>query len=256
MTATKRGFTRDIIRIEKGCLDLRTRRELDNNAAQLIESIPEDERAVRRLERLGPTALSNAELLELVIGGKAQVMLPLRLLSTYSSLIEIANAYPLDLLRIAGMTRNRSARIRAALELGKRTVSLPRPERAVIGCPQDVANLLSPDMSGLSQEQMRVVHLNRKNGVLGVATVYQGSVHTLIVRSADIFRDAVRSNSTGIVVAHNHPTGEPTPSAEDVQVTRALVSAGKALDIEMMDHIVIGTGNRWVSLKERGLGFG
>jgi DNA repair protein RadC len=220
-----------------------------------MESIPADEHAIKRLERLGASALSIAELLGLLIGGGGQGPLPLRLLSMYDSLIEIANAYPLDLLRIEGMTRNRSARIRAALELGKRAVSQPGPERAVIRSPQDVANLLAPDMSGLPQEQMRVVHLNRKNGVLGVATVYQGSVHTLTVRTADIFRDAVRSNSTAIVVAHNHPTGEPSPSREDIEVTRGLVAAGKALDIDVTDHIVIGSGSRWVSLKERGLGF-
>lgn len=154
------------------------------------------------------------------------------------------------------MTRNRSLRLRSALELGKRAVSLPNPERAVVRNPQDVVNLLSPDMTGLPQEQLRVVQLNRRNGVVGVSTVYQGSVHTTVLRTADIFREAVRSNSAAIVVAHNHPSGEPTPSPEDIAVTRELVSAGRTLDIDVIDHVVIDSPTRWVSLKERGLGFG
>ncbi len=92
--------------------------------------------------------------------------------------------------------------------------------------------------------------------MVGVSTVYQGSVHTTVLRTADIFREAVRSNSAAIVVAHNHPSGEPTPSPEDIAVTRELVSAGRTLDIDVIDHVVIDSPTRWVSLKERGLGFG
>ncbi len=228
----------------------------DDDAARLMKSIPENEQSTSRLKRLGPTVLSSADLLGLILGCDAQPLLPLRLLATYGSLIEMANASPRDLLRIKGMTRNRSARLRAALELGKRSVSCPNPERAVVRNPQDVVNLLSPDMIGLAQEQLRVVQLNRKNGVVGVSTVYQGSVHTTVLRTADIFREAVRSNSAAIVVAHNHPSGEPTPSPEDIAATRELVSAGKTLDIDVMDHVVIGSATRWVSLKELGLGFG
>ncbi len=233
----------------------RKSRKLENDVSGLMDLIAEEEQALGRLERLGPSALSNTELLQLIFRCDRQPLLPLRLLAKFGSLIEITNANPLELLRVDGMTRIRSARIRAALELGKRATNSCYPDRLVIRCPQDIANLLSPEMAGLPQEQMRVVHLNKKGGVLGAAAIYQGSVHTIMVRTADVFREAVRSNSTSIVVAHNHPSGDPTPSPEDAQVTRELVLAGKTLDIDVLDHIVIGHTSRWVSMKERGLGF-
>jgi DNA repair protein RadC len=100
-----------------------------------------------------------------------------------------------------------------------------------------------------------VILLNTKNSVLGITTVYQGSVHTTVVRVSELFREAVRHNCTAIIVAHNHPSGDPTPSPEDIAVTREIVQAGKLLDIDTLDNLVIGDANRWVSLKERGVGF-
>ncbi len=111
------------------------------------------------------------------------------------------------------------------------------------------------EMSFLEQEHLRVVLLNTKNQVLGISQVYIGNVNTSVVRAAEVFRPAVRQNCPSIIVVHNHPSGDPTPSPDDAAVTRQLVEAGKLLDIEMLDHIVIGSGNRFVSLKERGLGF-
>ncbi len=110
-------------------------------------------------------------------------------------------------------------------------------------------------MSFLEQEHLRVMLLNTKNQVLGISQVYIGNVNTSVVRAAEVFRPAIRQNCPSIIVVHNHPSGDPTPSPEDVAVTQQLVEAGKLLDIEMLDHIVIGSGNRFVSLKERGLGF-
>lgn len=223
---------------------------------RLFRETPESEQPLARLERLGPGALSTAELLHLLLDAKSDPLLPLRLLSTWRTLNEMAHATPLDLLRVEGMTHLRSARVRAALELGKRAVRERSEERPIVRAPVDAVQLLMPEMSGLMQEQMRVVLLNTKNRVLGMSTVYQGSLHTTVIRVSELFREAVRQNCAAIILAHNHPSGDPTPSPEDVAVTREIVQSGKILDIEVMDHLVIGDGSRWVSLKEQGLGFG
>ena len=121
-----------------------------------------------------------------------------------------------------------------------------------INCPQDVHNLLGPEMSVLAQEQLRVLLLDTRNHVLGQRTVYQGNVNSSVIRPAEVFRHPVIESAPSIIIAHNHPSGDPTPSPEDVSITRELVQAGKLLGIDLLDHIVIG-GDRWVSLKERKL---
>jgi DNA repair protein RadC len=110
-------------------------------------------------------------------------------------------------------------------------------------------------MQALEQEHLRVLLLDRRNKVLEVTEVYRGSVNSSQVRVGEVFKEAIRKNASGIIVVHNHPSGDPTPSPDDVAVTRAIVQAGKLLDVDVLDHLVIGQG-RWVSLKERGLGFG
>ena len=121
--------------------------------------------------------------------------------------------------------------------------------------PQDIANLLMGEMSFLDQEHLRAVLLNTKNQVLGISQIYIGNVSASMVRPAEIFRPAIRENCPSIIVVHNHPSGDPTPSAEDVVVTRQLVKAGNLLGIDVLDHVVIGNGNRFISLKQKGLGF-
>lgn len=128
-----------------------------------------------------------------------------------------------------------------------------RPEEMpTISCPQDVYDLLGSEMKVLAQEQLRVLLLNTRNQVVGQRTVYQGTVNSSAVRPAEVLRAAVIENAPSIIVSHNHPSGDPTPSPEDVSVTRDLVAAGKLLDIELLDHIVIA-GSKFVSLKEKGL---
>ena len=141
-------------------------------------------------------------------------------------------------------------------ELAARYQVAFQPERPAdmpsINCPQDVHNLLGAEMGALVQEQLRVLLLDTRNQVLGQRTVYQGNVNSSIVRPAEVFRPAVIESAPSIIIAHNHPSSDPTPSPEDVSITRDLVAAGKLLGIDLLDHIVIG-GNRWVSLKERKL---
>ncbi|MCA9869972.1 MAG: DNA repair protein RadC, partial [Anaerolineae bacterium] len=144
--------------------------------------------------------------------------------------------------------------IKAALELGRRLLVTAPHERPQMRSPADAANLLMAEMSLLPQEHLRTVLLDTRNRVLSIPTIYVGSLNTAQVRVGEMFREAIRANCAGMIVVHNHPSGDPTPSPEDVQVTRMIVEAGSLLNIDVLDHLIIGR-QRFVSLKERGLGF-
>jgi DNA repair protein RadC len=149
----------------------------------------------------------------------------------------------------------KAAQLKAALELGRRLLAEQPEERVVVRSPQDVANLVLAEMSLFEEEHLRVVLLNTKNQVMAIPEVYRGSVNTSLIRVSEIFREAVRGNCPALVVVHNHPSGDPTPSTEDIRVTEQIVEAGKLLDIEVLDHLIIGQ-QRYISLKEQRLGFG
>ena len=125
-------------------------------------------------------------------------------------------------------------------------------DRPQINCPQDVHTLLAPEMSALAQEQLRVLLLNTRNQVMGQRVIYIGNVNSSVVRPAEVLRAAVIDSAPSIIIAHNHPSHDPTPSPEDVSITRDLVQGGKLLGIDLLDHVVIG-GDKWVSLKEKKL---
>lgn len=224
-----------------------------DGAVRLLRETPTNEQALARMERCGPSALSVAELLQIFLDSRSDPLLPLRVINRWGTLSELAHANPTDLLSIEGMSRMRLARLRAALELGRRMLLEPLQDRPIVRSPADAANLLIPEMAGLEQEQMRVVLLNTKNRVLGIPMVYQGSLHTTVIRVGELFRDAVRQNAAAVIVAHNHPSSDPSPSPEDLACTHELVQAGKLLDCDVVDHLIIGAHN-WVSMKEQGLG--
>ena len=223
-----------------------------------IKELPIGERPRERLRESGPTSLSNSELLAIILrtGTASENVLGLgaRVLVRFGGLAGLARASFGELCAERGIGEAKAAQLKAALELGRRLVSTQPEERAVVRSPQDVANLLMADMGLLDQEQLRIVLLNTKNQVISVPEVYRGSVSTSLIRVSEVFREAVRENCPAIIVVHNHPSGDPTPSQEDVQVTEQMVNAGRLLDIEVLDHLIIGQ-QRYVSLKERGLGF-
>jgi DNA repair protein RadC len=224
----------------------------------LIRDLPAAERPRERLRDFGAESLSNAELLAIILrtGAASESVLALssRLLSGYGGLPGLARASFAELCGEHGLGEAKAAQLKAALELGKRLASTHPEERAVVRTPQDVFNLLKAEMGFLEQEHLRVVLLNTKNQVLGMPEVYRGSVSAAMVRSSELLREAVRQNCPAVIVVHNHPSGDPTPSPDDIAMTRKLVEAGKLLDIDVLDHIVIGEG-RFVSMKERRLGF-
>lgn len=164
------------------------------------------------MEQGGPTVLAIAELLQIFLDSRSDPLLPLRVLNRWSTLSELSHANPSDLMSVEGMSRMRLARLRAALELGRRMLVESLPERPIVRSPADAANLLIPEMAGLEQEQMRVVLLNTKNRILGMPLIYQGSLHTTVIRVGELFRDAVRQNAAALIVAHNHPSGLCDPS--------------------------------------------
>ncbi len=143
----------------------------------------------------------------------------------------------------------------AAIELGRRIRLETVDEKAAIHSPADAAALVEYEMSALQQEHLWVINLDTRNRLINIERLYQGSLNSSTVRVGELFRGAIQKNAAGIIVVHNHPSGDPAPSPEDINLTRSVVQAGKLLDIELLDHLVIGRG-RFISLKERGLGFG
>ena len=218
-----------------------------------LRELPEAERPITRLQHLGPGALSTTELLAILLGNPHQLHDAAALLATYEDLVGVARAPLAELQQQPGIGATTAARVRAALELGTR-LTLERNHSPQVRSPADAANLLLPEMGLLEQEQLRVILLDTKNQVIAIPTIYVGSVNTTMIRISELFREAIRRVCPSIIICHNHPSGDPTPSPEDVAVTRQAVEAGKLLDIELMDHLVLGH-TRWVSLKERGLGF-
>jgi DNA repair protein RadC len=228
-------------------------------AEYLLTAVNKSELPRERLRRLGPAALKTEELIAIVLHtgthGENVLHLAERLLKDHGGLGGLARLPFGELMRVKGIGEAKALELQAVFELSRRLQVTSPEERAVIKSPADAANLLS-DMGMLEQEVMRTVLLDTKNRVLAVPTVYSGSLHTTVVRVTELFKEAVRQNCAAIIVAHNHPSGDPTPSPEDVAVTSEIVKAGKILDIDVLDHLVIGAGQKFVSLKERGLGFG
>jgi DNA repair protein RadC len=226
--------------------------------ALLIRDMPRDERPRERLLNSGPEALSTTELLAITLrtgtGGENVVRLAERLLAKCNGLAGIARASIGELCSVRGIGPAKAVEIKAALEIGRRLLAAAPDERRRVGSPADAANLLMAEMMLLEQEQLRLILLDTRNRVLQMPVIYVGSLNTSVIRVGELFRAAIRENAAAMIVVHNHPSGDPSPSPEDVHVTRQIASAGKLLDIELLDHVIIGR-QRYVSLKERGLGF-
>ncbi len=223
-----------------------------------VKEMPEDERPRERLARVGPQALSSAELLAIIlrtgVKGENVVTMASRLLAQYGGLAGLSRAELAQLGQEHGLGPAKASQLLAALELGRRLMAESPEERFQIRAPQDAANLLIPLIGHQEQEHFVVLYLDTRNRVMDREVLYKGSLNTSLVRIAEVFRGAIRRNCAAIIVAHNHPSGDPSPSPEDVALTRRLVEAGKLVEVEMLDHVVIGQG-RFVSLRERGLGF-
>jgi DNA repair protein RadC len=221
-----------------------------------IREIPSDERPRERLIQYGADVLSTAELLAILLRTgteqRSAVGLAEHLLATFGSLRGVAHATIEEMAQVHGIGPAKAAQIKAAIEFGRRLVAAAPEERTKIRSPQDVYNLLGPSLREEKREHFIALLLDTKGGVLRTRTVSVGDLSSSLVHPREVFVEAVRHSAASLIVAHNHPSGDPTPSPEDAQVTRRLNEAGQLLGIDLLDHVVLGD-NRWVSLKERGL---
>jgi len=224
----------------------------------LIRNMPANERPRERLQHYGAGALASSELIAILLRvgteGESVLHVAQRLLGKYGGLPGLARASFDELCQEKALGPAKVTQLKAALELGKRLLVASPLDRPQVRSPAEAAELLMAEMSLLEQEQLRTILLDTRNTVLGIPVIYQGSLNSAAVRIGELFRHAIKANAAAMIVAHNHPSGDPAPSPEDVRVTRTIVEAGKLLDIDVLDHVVIGQ-QRFVSMKERGLGF-
>ena len=224
-----------------------------------LKSLPPDERPRERLLRAGPAALSDGELLAIVLRtglvGETVTELANDLLRQHGGFWGLQAATVEQLSRRRGLKGAKVAQLKAALEIGRRMREVGPEERPQVGTPEDAFRLLQFELGALEQEEMWLLLLDTRNRMIGrPRPIYRGSLNSTSLRVGELFREAVRQNAASIVVAHNHPSGDPTPSPEDVKVTADIAAAGKLLDVELLDHLVVARSG-FVSLKQRGLGF-
>jgi DNA repair protein RadC len=223
-----------------------------------IADLATSDRPRERLANLGAEALSNAELIAILIRsgveGMNVVQMSQKILVDLGGLVGLHRTPYEELTQVHGVGPAKAAQLKAAIELGRRLSVADLGDRPAIHSPEDAAALVGYEMGALEQEHLRVILLDTRNCVLKVVEIYKGSLNSSAIRIGEIFRDAIRINAASLILIHNHPSGDPTPSPEDVSVTRAIIQAGELMDIEVLDHLVIGK-NSFVSMKAKGLGF-
>jgi len=202
-----------------------------------------------RLYQVGAQSLSVTELLAHVL---RDVDAARALLDTFSGIRELGKAAYDELVNVHGISSARAEQILAALELGKRFLSTHEGERVLIRCPEDVFQVLRPQLGARAQEVFVAVLLNSKNQVLKTETVSIGTVNASIVHPREVFKPAISASATSVVLAHNHPTGSPEPSREDILITRRMEKTGRIMGIDIVDHVIVAA-DKYVSLKERGM---
>jgi DNA repair protein RadC len=233
-------------------------REQPSSYSVMIREMAIDERPRERLKTIGSSALSTSELLAIILNtgikGESVTTMSQRMLRDHGGLSGLIRLDFVELAKIKGLGDAKAAKLKAALELGRRVSMLTDEERPRVGTPEDIVLLLGMEMMLLEQEELRVVLLDTKHHIIAISDVYRGSVNSVSVRMAELFKPAIRHGATAVALVHNHPSGDPAPSAADIQMTRETVAAGKLLDIPVIDHVIIGRGKH-VSLKRLGLGF-
>lgn len=220
-----------------------------------IRDFQKEERPRERFLHNGPQSLSNQELLALLLrtGTKQESVLQLanQLIHSFEELRLLKEASVEELTKVKGIGEAKAIQLLAAVELGRRIHSSYHLERYVIRSPEDGANYCMEDMRFLTQEHFVCLYLNTKNQVLYKKTVFIGSLNASIVHPREVYKEALRRSAASIICLHNHPSGDPSPSKEDIEVTKRLVESGKIIGIDVLDHIIIGE-HKYVSLKEKG----
>ncbi|WP_313801083.1 DNA repair protein RadC [Cytobacillus sp.] len=221
----------------------------------MIKDFPQEERPRERFIQNGPQSLSIHELVAILLrtGTKDESVLQLsnRLIKHFEGLRLLKDASLDEITSIKGIGKAKAIQLLAAVEIGRRISNLSCDDRYVIRSPEDGAKYVMNDMRFLSQEHFVCLYLNTKNQVLHKQTIFIGSLNASIVHPREVFKEAFRRSAASIICLHNHPSGDPTPSREDIEVTKRLSECGKIIGIEVLDHLIIGD-NKFVSLKEKG----
>lgn len=220
------------------------------------KALPPEERPRERMYHVGAPELSLQELLSIIIGGgsggASSLVVAYRLLDTFEDLISLSRAGIDDLMHVTGIGFARSCQVLAAFELGKRLARKTGTNALSVRSPQDIAKIFLDEMKSYEKEYFKAAYLNTKNSVLKVETVSIGSLNASIVHPREILKPAISASAASIVLVHNHPTGDPTPSKEDIEFTKRFAKCGELIGIELLDHVIIGNGT-YRSLKEMGL---
>jgi DNA repair protein RadC len=221
-----------------------------------IMDLPENERPRERLFRYGPESLSNSELLALILrsgnSGENIINLCNRILKEAGGLNGLLNSNAQEFMKLKGIKEAKAAQLLALAEITKRFRTYKSGEEYKINSPSDAAYMVMETMRNLKQEVLKIILVNTKNKVILTKDVSMGSINSSIVHPREVFMEAVRRSAASIVICHNHPSGDPTPSSEDINITHRLKECGKLLGIELLDHIIIGNGT-YISLKEKGI---
>lgn len=223
--------------------------------AQLIRELPADERPRERLLAQGARSLGDAELVAVLLrtgqAGESALSLARRLLAGVGGLPGLATAPP-EALAGRGVGPAKAAAVVAAVELGRRLARAEMRERDPLGHPAAVASYLTLRYAALDQEVMGALYLDTRNRLVGERELFRGALNRAIAEPRRILREGLLAGAAGCIVFHTHPSGDPSPSAEDLAFTRRLAEAGEAVGIRLVDHLVLGGQGRWVSLRERG----
>jgi len=220
-----------------------------------MKDIPQSERPLERFLQTGAGAMSNAELLAIMLqsGTREHSVLNLAhtILSGFGQLQELNDVTTEELMKVPGIGRTKAVRILAGIEFGRRISESKKSKPEVLMEPEDGYRVLGPQMQHLSQEHFVVLFLDTKNYMIGQKTIFIGSLNKAIVHPREVFKEAIKRSSASIVCAHNHPSGDAEPSAQDIQLTHRLAEVGELVGIPLVDHLIIGE-DEYVSLRERG----
>jgi len=227
------------------------------NTSMLVRELPEEERPRERLLRFGVKTLSNSDLLAILIGSGSKDSSAITLANKLLSLNEGGISYlsqcePGELSSIKGIGNAKASLLVASMELGKRIAVRPRDKKINVGSPKEVAKLFMEEMRYYKKEYFKVLLLNTKNELIMTEEVSVGTLNTAIVHPREVFNKAIQKSASSVILIHNHPSGNPTPSREDIDLTARLVESGKIIGIEVLDHIIIGDGE-YLSFKEKSL---
>lgn len=221
-----------------------------------IKEMPADERPREKLIKYGAERLTDAELLALIIrvgnDRRTAVELSQDLINKFGGLKALNYLSINELKELKGIGDTKAAQIKAVVELGKRLASLEREERDLIRTPGDVVQLLMPELRYLTQEVFKVVLLDIKNQVIAIPLISKGGLSSSIVHPREVFKEAIKRSAAAMILAHNHPSGIPEPSREDISITKRLLAAGEIMGIDVLDHVIIGDGI-YYSMREEGM---